>query len=255
MNSFDNGRIQIFQGDCLQRLQEVPDNSIDLVLTDPPYGTTRCSWDSIIPFDDMWKALKRVIKPNAAIVLFCSQPFTSALVMSNPKWFKYEWIWLKNRPVGHLNAKKMPLKDHENVAVFCEGKTRYYPQMRKGVMAKKGGLRGGKSNGVYGDHLSKKPEYINDEYYPTSPLTFPAHRSHFLHPNQKPVPLLEYIIQTYTQEDDRVLDFTSGSFSTAIAAINTNRQFTGIELDKGYFLIGLQRVTDALLTTIQTPLI
>ena len=236
---------ELIHGDCLEEMKKIPDGSIDLVLTDPPYGTTACKWDTIIPFEPMWEQLKRVTKKNGAIVLFGSQPFTSALVMSNPKMFKYEWVWDKKNGMGFLDAKFRPLKSHENILVFGRGgvsngsnpKMNYYPQ---GLVIKEEV----KKNKVKYDGLHSNPS--KDEYkttgtnYPKSIIQF-SKQSGF-HPTQKPVALMEYLTKTYTNEGETVLDFTMGSGTTGVACKNLNRNFIGIELDKEYYEIAKQRI-------------
>ena len=247
--------INLMQGDCLERMKEIPDGSVDMICADPPFGTTACKWDSVIPFDPMWEQLKRIIKPNGAIVLFAGQPFTSALVMSNPKWFKYCWVWEKTRPTNIFHAANCPLKSHEDIAVFSSGKVKhqgqtgrmhYYPQ---GVSA----------GGVKTNNPSKNKEHANKGWrpsldesgyktkggnYPRSVLKFGS-QSKAVHPTQKPVALMEYLIRTYTNEGETVLDFTMGSGTTGVAAVNTNRSFIGIELDPDYFEIAKQRIEAA----------
>jgi site-specific DNA-methyltransferase (adenine-specific) len=229
--------IQLMQGDCLELMQAIPDGSVDMVLCDLPYGITACKWDSVIPFEPLWAQYKRVIKSNGAIVLFGSQPFTSALVMSNVKWFKYQWVWDKKIAGNPLIAKYHPLKIHEDVCVFSKKSNQYYPEMRKGLMRMKGG---GKSN-ILNMNMSKS---VNDEYYPTSILHY-TNAKRGIHPTQKPVPLLEYLIKTYTNEAETVLDNTMGSGSTGVAAKNLNRRFIGIELDPDYFRIAQERIAAA----------
>lgn len=235
--------IELIHGDCLDLMKKIPDGSIDLVLTDPPYGTTACKWDTIIPFEPMWEQLKRVTKKNGAIVLFGSQPFTSALVMSNPKMFKYDITWNKGNTTGFLNAKKMPLRKHEDILVFSEAKNgayTYNPIMRIGKMRKKG--RDVDSDvRVYGSY--KASVSINNTYYPTSIVDIgTVYRVKNVHPTQKPVALMEYLIKTYTNEGETVLDFTMGSGTTGVACQNLNRNFIGIELDETYYNIAKQRI-------------
>lgn len=230
--------IQLYNGDCLELMKNIPDGSVDLVLTDPPYGTTACKWDTVIPFEPMWAQLNRIIKPNGAICLFGSEPFSSALRMSNIKNFKYDWIWDKKIAGNPFIAKHQPLKVHEIISVFGNGKTIYIPQMRKGKMRVKGG---GKSK-LFDVECTKTE---NDEYYPVSILPESNSNRKQLHPTQKPIALLEYLIKTYTNEGETVLDFTMGSGSTGVACINTNRNFIGIELDKGYFEIAEKRINEA----------
>ena len=233
--------IQLYNGDCLELMKNIPDGSVDLVLTDPPYGTTACKWDSVIPFEPMWEQLNRKIKPNGAICLFGSEPFSSALRMSNIKNFKYDWIWNKKLAGNGILAKKQPLKIHEIVSVFNSGI--YIPQMTKGRYRKKMGLKESEITG--GNSFAKQTE--NDLYYPKTILEYGIGnmRKGRLHPTQKPVDLLEYLIKTYTNEGETVLDFTCGSGSCGVACINTNRNFIGIELDKGYFDIAEKRINEA----------
>lgn len=237
----------ILFGDCLERMKEIPDGSVDLILTDPPFGTIQNKWDSVIPFDLMWSELKRIIKPKGAIVLFGSQPFTSTLIMSNLKWFKYEQIWDKNKGAQPQLANIQPMKSHENILVFGKGKINYYPQKTKGDPY----TRDNKQK--HSDHsLSKglKPiKQVNTGFrFPKTVLLYPRDFSaqSRLHPTQKPVALLEYLIKTYTQENETVLDFTFGSGSTGVAAMNTNRKFIGIEMDEGYFNIAKERIEKSL---------
>jgi DNA modification methylase len=231
--------MQLYNDDCLKVLPILPDKSIDLILTDPPYGTTACKWDSIIPFESMWKELKRVTKDNSCIALFGSEPFSSALRMSNIKHFKYDWIWKKSNIMGFLNAKKRPLKEIEIISIF--NSKIYKPQNLKKNL--KGKNRIGKNTDVLGKYNAiNKSEFTN---YPKTIIEFKNERG--LHPTQKPIALLEYLIKTYTSENDIVLDFTMGSGSTGVACKNLNRQFIGIELDKNYFNIAKERIESTLL--------
>ena len=230
-------QIQIKQGDCLELMKEIPEESIDMVLCDLPYGTTACKWDVVIPFEPLWEQYNRTIKDNSAIVLFGSQPFTTELNHSNLKMFRYEWIWIKNNSTGFQLANKRPLKKHEIISVFYRKQPTYNPQ----------GLQ------VYGKINRRKPtgdnwlEMNNNEYiqrftnYPTQILEF-GYDKEKLHPTQKPVALLEYLIKTYTNEGDVVLDNCMGSGSTGVACINTNRNFIGYELDEHYFQIAKERL-------------
>ena len=219
-------------------MRSLPDNSIDMCLTDPPYGTTACKWDSVIPLDPMWEQLKRVIKPNGAIVLFGSEPFSSALRMSNIKNYKYDWVWDKKIPSGMSYARFQPMRQHELISVF-NSKT-YYPQMiKRDKPIKAGGMtKGETTNNQKLIALKKTYDYKN----PTSIIIEDKIRKGSLHPTQKPVALLEYLIKTYTLENETVLDFTMGSGSTGVACVNTNRKFIGCELDKGYFDIAVGRI-------------
>jgi len=228
--------MKLMQGDCLERMKEIPDGSVDMVLTDPPYGITACKWDSIIPLEPMWAQLKRVIKPNGAIVMTASQPFTTTLIASNMKMFKYCWVWHKRTSANIGAARYQPLKTHEDIVVFS-GK--YKPQMVKG----KKRMKGGKVNNSEVVGGMKPVYYESDEYYPCSILDIKSERG--LHPTQKPVALMEYLIKTYTNEGETVLDFTMGSGTTGVACKNLNRKFIGIELDKDYFKIAKERIKNA----------
>ena len=233
--------VNLMLGDCLERMKEIPDGSVDMILADPPYGTTACKWDSVIPLDAMWQQLKRVIKPNGAIVLFGSEPFSSALRMSNIKQYKYDWVWDKKIPSGMCNAKIMPMKQSENISVFINGKNFYYPQMvQRDNPIKSGGMTGSLSAGAKG--LKKIETKVYTEKYPTTHLVFDKIRKGSLHPTQKPVALMEYLIKTYTNENETVLDFCMGSGSTGVAAKNLNRNFIGIEKDETYFKIAQDRI-------------
>ena len=225
--------IKLMNGDCLELMGEIDDGSVDMVLTDPPYGTTACKWDSIIPLEPMWEQLKRVIKPNGAIVMTASQPFTTTLIASNMKMFKYCWVWHKRTSANFGSAKYQPMKTHEDVCVFGGG---YKPIMVKG----KKRMRGGKAaNGVANGGMNPV-YYESDEYYPSSVLDIKSERG--LHPTQKPVALMEYLIKTYTNEGETVLDFTMGSGTTGVACKNLNRFFIGIERDEKYFKIASDRI-------------
>lgn len=237
-------------GDCLERMKEIPDGSVDMVLTDPPYGTTACKWDSIIPLEPMWEQLKRIIKPNGAIVMTASQPFTSALVMSNPEWFKYCWVWLKNTQTGISLARTQPMRCVEDIAVFGMGRTKYNKQptqSRSKVPSKNNKrTRQGKSD-HYGFAFADSTGH-KDNVNPRNLLKFdvvPNGNGKKLHPTQKPVALMEYLIKTYTNESETVLDFTMGSGTTGVAAKNINRNFIGIELDEEYFKIAQERIAQA----------
>ena len=237
-------KIDLRQGDCLELMKDIPDGSVDAIITDPPYGTTACKWDSVIPFEPMWAELKRIIKPNGAIVLFGSQPFTSALVMSNPKMFKYEWVWEKSHPTGLFSAKYSPMKYHENILVFCKSSTSYNPQMWEGTLDHNKKGSSSKSKHYPGANFS--PSKQSKLKYPKSVQRYNSeNRVGLLHPTQKPVALLEYLIKTYTNESETVLDFTMGSGSTGVACMNTNRNFIGIELDEKYFEIAKERIKEA----------
>ena len=232
----------VIQGDCLEVMKTIPDKSIDMILCDLPYGTTACKWDTIIPFEPLWEQYKRIIKDNGAIVLTSSQPFTSALVMSNPDWFKYQWVWDKKIPSGMSYARFQPMRQHEDVLVFCEGKTIYNAQMIKRDKPIKGGgmSKGETTNNQNLVALKKTYDFKN----PTSILVFDKIRKDSLHPTQKPVALFEYLIKTYTNEGGVVLDNCAGSFTTAIAAENTKRNWICIEQLEEYCEIGRKRIEE-----------
>lgn len=237
---------KILKGDCLELMKDIPDASIDMILCDLPYGTTACKWDTIIPFDKLWEQYKRIIKDNGAIVLTASQPFTSALIMSNPKLFKYSWIYQKSKATNFLNAKKNPLKYHEDVLIFGNGNVTYKPQMVIGKPYKKTHRNDNKEDCAYGKSTRKNGDiFINHGVrYPSSiipKISNPSGRGQ-LHPTQKPTELMEYLIKTYTNENETVLDNCAGSFTTAIACINTNRNYICMEQDDKYFEIGKQRI-------------
>lgn len=237
----------IYHGDCLELMPLISDSSIDMILCDLPYGTTACKWDTIIPFDKLWEQYERIIKPNAAIVLTASQPFTSALVMSNINLFRYEFVWNKTKSSGFQNAKIIPMKKHENVLVFYKNKPTYNQQnlIKLDKPIKSGRIR---STNEHKLGVAGKPDY-HTEYtgYQDSQLNFanPSGKGH-LHPTQKPIPLFEYLIKIYTNEGDLVLDNCIGSGTTAIACKQTNRNFIGIEKDKNYFDIANKRLSETL---------
>ena len=232
----------LMQGDCLERMKEIPDGSVDMVLTDPPYGTTACKWDSIIPLEPMWEQLKRIIKPNGAIVMTASQPFTTTLISSQMKLFKYSWVWDKGQGTGFLNAKRQPLRSCEDVVVFYKKQPTYNPQMRLGFKPYKC-KQGATKTQNYGKQ-SGAITVSDGSRYPLTLVAFNRDGAK-VHPTQKPVALMEYLIKTYTNETETVLDFTMGSGSTGVACINTNRKFIGIELDEDYFHIAKERIYHA----------
>ena len=238
--------VTLLQGDCLELMKEIPDGSVDMILCDLPFGTTKNPWDVPLPFEPLWEQYNRIIKGNGAIVLFSQMPFTAQLVMSNPKYFRYEWIWQKTKCSGFMNAKKMPLKQHENILVFYKKLPTYNPQgIKTGVSIKTGRSRKGNSRN-YGKTGCGNPDYIQTtSNYPKDIIMFsnPSNKGH-LHSNQKPVALLEYLIKTYTNEGDVVLDNCMGSGSTGVAAVNTGRRFIGIELEQDYFEIAQNRIDE-----------
>ena len=243
----------IWLGDCLELMQNIPAKSVDMILCDLPYGTTACKWDTVIPFEPLWTQYKRIIKDNGAIVLFGSQPFTSALVMSNVKWFKYEVIWDKERTSNPMLAKIQPMKTHENILVFGKEKLKYNPQFtnKKNAETIKRDKRRVGYNDSKSEHFELKytSRNSNDYKYPESVLKINRENGNnqfkkelVKHPTQKPVPLLEYLIKTYTNEGDTVLDNCAGSGTTAIACLNTNRNYICIEKEPKYYEIILNRI-------------
>ena len=251
--------ITLRQGDCLELMKDIPDGSIDMIVCDLPYGTTACKWDTIIPFEPLWEQYERIIKDNGAIVLFGSQPFTTALIMSNLKMFREEIIWLKNKSASGMRAKQSHLKTHENIIVFSKsGSYTYNPQ--KWVVTEKQFLTQrktmsiyGETNNVYGnikrnrkpDDGSRNPISVVAYRVPITPAKTKKYSADIdvrVHPTQKPVALLEYLIKTYTNEGEVVLDNCMGSGSTGVACVNTNRKFIGIELDTHYFNIAIERI-------------
>jgi len=217
-------------------MRDIPDKSIDMILCDLPYWTTACKWDTIIPFEPLWEQYKRITKDNGAIVLTASQPFTSALVMSNPDMFKYEWIWEKSHPTGFASSKYNPLKYHESVLVFCEGKTTYNPQMTKGKPNHSMGkiVNGGQIKSESQVNITAVQSQQSENKFPKSVQKFSNPRFKGMHPTQKPVALFEYLIKTYTNEWDTVLDNCAGSWTTWVACKNTNRNYILIEKDEWY---------------------
>lgn len=232
-------------GDCLEKMKDIPDGSVDMVMCDLPYGTTACKWDSVIPFEPLWAAYRRVCKKNAAIVLTASQPFTTALVSSNMSGFRYCWVWDKKIAGNPFLAKRQPMKRHEDVCVFSEAPHAYFPQMTTGKMRTKGG---GHSK-LFDVALTSS---VNDQYYPTSIVEF-SNAKRGVHPTQKPVALMEYLIRTYTNAGDTVLDNTMGSGTTGVACVNTGRNFIGIERDPTYFEIASKRISEAFATQAAKP--
>lgn len=238
-------KTELILGDCLEVMPTLGAGSVDLVLADPPYGTTACSWDSVLPLDKMWECVWHSIKNGGAVVMTTAQPFTSSVIMSCIKKFKYEIIWDKVRKTGHLNAKKMPMRRHENIIVFCKGRTVYIPQM---VLLDSPRIIGPWSEGtpssVYGKFSNKNRRRTVLVEYPDSILRKSKGMGKE-HPTQKPVALMEYLIRTYTREGETVLDFTMGSGTTGVACVNTGRNFIGIEKEPKYFKIAQKRIQDA----------
>ena len=240
-------------GECLENMRVLPDNSVDMILCDLPYGTTACKWDTVIPFEPLWAAYRRIAKKNAAIVLTASQPFTSVLIVSNLSMFKYCWVWEKSRPGDIFNAKNKPLKSHEDVCIFSEGTTAngspnkmpYFPQD-----VGEGGVKTNNPDEQERAFKSKRPSHKQNHVthgsgYPRSVIKFPNPNAGSVHPTQKPVALMEYLIRTYTNEGETVLDNTMGSGTTGVACANTSRRFIGIEQDETYFNIARARIQDA----------
>ena len=232
----------LMYGDCLERMREIPDGSVDMIMADVPYQTTSCHWDSMIPLEPMWALIKRVVKSNAAIVMTASQPFTSVLGSSNIAWLKYHWTWRKTRATGHLNAKKMPMNNIEEVLVFYQNQCTYTPQMESGepytIDCKTKGTE------LYGKQAPVLFENKGTRY-PTRVIEIKSKSNLYnkpVHPTQKPVSLIEYLIRTYTNESETVLDFTFGSGTTGVACRNLNRKFIGIELDENYYKLGRDRI-------------
>ncbi|MBR6887070.1 MAG: site-specific DNA-methyltransferase [Selenomonadaceae bacterium] len=238
----------IKQGDCLELMKEIPGGSVDMILTDLPYGITDCAFDVRIPFEPMWEQFKRVTKRNAAIVLFSQMPFGAELIMSNRKMFRYEWIWEKSLGVGFFNSKKMPLRCHENILVFYQALPTYNPQFTKGKAFKKTIPSGLPHNHLYSTEADKHYEQDGEHYYPRDVQKFnpvQGHESPRWHPTQKPQKLLEYLIKTYTNAGELVLDATMGSGSTGVACVNTGRKFIGFEKEQNFFEIAEKRIDEA----------
>ena len=240
--------INLLKGDCLELMKTIKDNSIDAIITDPPYGTTACKWDSVIDFKLMWQQLNRIIKPNGAIVLFGAEPFSSTLRVGNIKNYKYDWIWEKTQATGHLNAKRQPLRSNELISVFYKKQCTYNPQKTQGHKPMNRGVRKlsvQNKTQVYGRATKELPFGGNTDRYPRTNIVFKSDKQKsYLHPTQKPVALMEYLIKTYTNENETVLDFTMGSGSTGVAAKNLNRNFIGIEQDENYFNIAKERINE-----------
>ena len=242
--------IELYKGDCLEVMKTIESGSIDAIITDPPYGTTACKWDSVIDFELMWEQLNRIIKPNGAIVLFGSEPFSSALRMSNIKNYRYDWIWNKKKAANFAQSKFQPLKVHEIISVFYNKKSCYYPiktinPKKRSENPKKTKIN--KERRLSGLNLvdnSYSDSYEKDKLLPISICDFSRVNGRYIHPTQKPVALMEYLIKTYTNENETVLDFTMGSGSTGVAAKNLNRNFIGIEQDDKYFEIAKQRINE-----------
>ena len=240
--------INLYKGDCLDVMKAIPDGSVDAIICDPPYGTTACKWDSVIDFDLMWEQLNRIIKPNGAIVLFGSEPFSSVLRMSNIKMFRYDIIWEKSHARGFLNAWRQPMRKHENISLFYKNQPTYNPILKdkdpKNIRPISKRSRSSQFNGGKFSNEAAKRKCPNDKSMPDSILKFNSKVTPIQHPTQKPILLMEYLISTYTNENETVLDFTMGSGSTGVAAKNLNRDFIGIEQDEDYFNIATKRISE-----------
>ena len=236
--------IELWQGDCLELMKDIPDKSVDCIITDLPYGTTQCKWDTIIPFEPLWKQYNRIIKDNGAIVLFGTEPFSSHLRLSNLKNYKYDWIWDKVKGTGFLNAKRQPMRNHELISVFYKKQCTYNPQKTYSHKMKKSYRSKDLQTDVYGE-MKNDYTYESTERYPRSIQVFSTDtQNSSLHPTQKPVALIEYLIKTYTNDGELVFDSCMGSGTTGVACINTNRRFIGIELDNNYFEIAKNRISE-----------
>ena len=253
---YQDDTVTLYHGDCLELMNEIPDGSVDMVMADLPYGTTACKWDSVIPFEPLWAAYRRVCKKNAAIVLTASQPFTTTLIASNMKMFKYCWVWEKNRPTGSQHARNRPMSKHEDIVVFSAAPMGHASQLKdkrmiynpQGVVAT-GRQKTVKAKGFHGNHIGARPNQVGVKYdvftgFPQTVLAFAKEEDH-IHPTQKPVALMEYLIKTYTNEGMTVLDNTMGSGTTGVACINTGRGFIGIEQDEKYCGIAATRISGA----------
>lgn len=241
--------IELKQGDCLELMQEIPDGSIDMILCDLPYGTTACKWDVLIPFEPLWNHYKRVIKDGGSVVLFCTEPFTSLLIQSNLSMFKYKWIWTHNHAANFAQAPYMPMKNYEELAVFSNGgmtknslnRMKYNPQGLEDTYA----VWAGKSGSAHRPKRKKQADYVQTKTgYPRMVIDFQKDNNKG-HPTKKPVALLEYLVRTYSNEGEIVLDSCMGSGSTGVACVNTNRRFIGYELDEEYFKIAEERIKKA----------
>jgi DNA modification methylase len=235
-----DGKKEILLGDCLELMKDIPNGSIDMILADLPYGTTACKWDNVIPFESLWEQYNRVIKDNGAIVLFGSEPFSSALRMSNIKNYKYDWIWEKEQGANFMLCKYQPYKVHETISVFSKERHTYNPQMTDG----KPYISGKGTSGDITGNVIKTQTKNKGTRYPRSIQRYNTEKNKSKHPTQKPVALFEYLIKTYTNEGELVLDNTAGSCTTAIAALNTNRDYICMEKDENYYNIGLKRVKE-----------
>ena len=237
--------MELIKGDCLEEMKNIESGSVDAIICDPPFAITACKWDSIIPLEPMWVQLKRIIKPNGAICLMSAQPFTSVLVNSNIRDYKYEWVWIKNLKTGNLNARRMPMGGHETIQVFCKKSPTYNPQKRERTVEVKSGNKYNSKTENYGVqrevYLDRQSDFINPDTV-LKDINCVHNSSGKIHPTQKPVLLMEYLIKTYTNENETVLDFCFGSGTTGVACKNLNRKFIGIEKDETYFNIARERI-------------
>ena len=235
---------KLYNGDCLEVMDELINQGavVDMILCDPPYGTTRCKWDIVIPFDEMWKRLNKLIKPNGAILLFGNEPFSSRLRCSNLKNYKYDWIWQKKRPSLFQHANRRPMKDHELISVFYKKQPTYFNINLEGKKKPTNNYRKNKMGTFLEEGCKNKESIQTKTGYNRQIIQYGMHNVNLYHPTQKPTDLLEYLIKTYTNEKEIVLDFTCGSGSTGVACLNTNRRFIGIELDENYFNISINRI-------------
>jgi len=248
MSDVKTESLWLMNGDCLERMKEIPDGSVDMVLADPPYGTTACKWDSVIPLDKMWEQLKRVVKSNGAIALFGQEPFSSVLRTSNLNLYKYDWVWEKERLTNIHQVKKRAGKTVETISIFYDKQCTYNPQMVVYCGSPRTNkVKNGKIGGLSDSSNKKVLEYKDKGLrYPTQVLRFKRDILTInLHPTQKPVALMEYLTKTYTNEGETVIDFTMGSGTTGVACMNLNRKFIGIEMDDGYFKIAAKRIGEA----------
>lgn len=240
--------VELYLGDCLEKMRAIPTASVNAVIADLPYGTTRCAWDAIIPFVPLWAEYNRVLVPGGPVVLTACQPFTSALVMSNPLMFRYSWVWEKTAATGHLDAKRRPLRAHEDILVFCAKAPPYYPQMTHGHARKVSLDRhkiGCVQSSVYGK-CKTLTSYDSTDRYPRSVIKFASDRQkQNLHPTQKPLSLMEYLVLTYTRPGEFILDNAMGSGTTGVACVRTDRSFIGMEISEQYFKVAEKRIREA----------
>lgn len=241
MRDYKDENTLLMLGDCLERMKEIPDNSVDAVICDPPYGTTACKWDSVIPFEAMWDQIKRVCKPVSTVVMTASQPFTSTLIYSNIKDFKYNWVWYKNLPTNYPNANRRPLTKHEDICVWQFGGKQFYNPQKTTGHKPTNSAKGCSQGSIYRGSNVRDYDGGDTTRYPTTVIDF-IKCERGLHPTQKPVALMEYLIKTYTNDGETVLDFTMGSGTTGVACANLNRKFIGIEMDEKYFNIAKERI-------------